>query len=108
MLQIALNSHDQFRPGNGLNATAGVRYMGFENIIPQLQFNARCEKRESGEQADVANSGASLVYISPGVTVPINKSMQAFGFVQVPVYQRVNGYQLEPEVLLSGGLRYSF
>lgn len=108
VLQIALNSHDQFRPGNGLNATAGVRYMGFENIIPQLQFNARFEKRESGEQADVANSGASLVYISPGVTVPINKSMQAFGFVQVPVYQRVNGYQLEPEVLLSGGLRYSF
>jgi hypothetical protein len=107
-LQIALNSHHDFRPGNGLNASLGVRYMGFESFIPQLQFNTRIEKRESGAEADVANSGATLLYISPGVTVPINKSVQAFGFLQVPVYQRVNGYQIEPNVLLSTGLRFSF
>lgn len=107
-LQIALNSHKEFRPGNGINASAGVRYMGFESFIPQLQLNTRIEKRESGAQADIANSGATLLYISPGVTVPINKSVQAFGFLQVPIYQRVNGYQIEPEVLLSAGLRYSF
>jgi hypothetical protein len=107
-IQVALNSHNDFRPGNGLNASAGVRYMGFETFMPQLQLNARVEKRESGANADVANSGATLIYISPGATVPINKSVQAFGFVQVPIYQRVNGYQIEPEVLLSAGLRYSF
>jgi hypothetical protein len=107
-IQIALNTHDGFRPGNGLNATAGVRYMGFESFIPQLQFNTRIEKRESGANADVANSGATLLYISPGVTVPINKTVQAFGFLQVPIYQRVNGYQIEPNVLLSTGLRFSF
>jgi hypothetical protein len=107
-LQIALNTHHNFRPGNGLNASAGVRYMGFETFIPQLQLNARVEKRESGSEADKPNSGATLLYFSPGVTVPINKSVQAFGFVQVPIYQRVNGYQIEPNVLLSAGLRYSF
>ena len=107
-IQIALNSHRDFRPGNGLNASAGVRYMGFESFIPQLQLNARIEKRESGAEADVPNSGASLIYLSPGATVPINKNLHAFGFIQVPIYQRVNGYQIEPEVLLSGGLRYSF
>ncbi|OIQ99345.1 hypothetical protein GALL_185820 [mine drainage metagenome] len=107
-VQIALNTHRDFRPGNGLNASAGVRYMGFETIIPQLQLNARIEKRESGAQADIPNSGATLLYISPGVTMPINKQMQAFGFLQVPLYQRVNGYQIEPEVLLSAGMRYSF
>lgn len=107
-LQIALNSHNGFRPGNGVNASAGVRYMGFETFIPQLQLNARAEKRESGAQADIPNSGATLIYFSPGVTVPINKSVQAFGFFQVPIYQRVNGYQIEPDVLLSAGLRYSF
>jgi hypothetical protein len=106
--QIALNRHHNFRPGNGLNASAGVRYMGFETFIPQLQLNARMEKRESGSEADKPNSGAALLYLSPGVTVPINKSVQAFGFVQVPIYQHVNGYQLEPNVLLSAGLRYSF
>ena len=107
-VQIALNTHDDFRPGNGLNATAGVRYMGFESFIPQLQFNARMEKRESGANADVDNSGATLLYFSPGVTVPINKAVQAFGFLQVPVYQHVNGYQIEPNVLISTGLRFSF
>ena len=107
-LQIALNTHKEFRPGNGLNASAGVRYMGFESFIPQLQLNTRIEKRESGAQADIANSGATLLYISPGITVPVNKQMQAFGFLQVPLYQRVNGYQIEPNVLLSAGLRYSF
>jgi hypothetical protein len=107
-VQIALNKHNDFRPGNGLNATAGVRYMGFESFIPQLQFNTRIEKRESGAEADVDNSGATLIYISPGVTVPINKTVQAFGFIQVPIYQHVNGYQIEPNVLLSTGLRLSF
>lgn len=107
-VQITLNTHKDFRPGNGLNASAGVRYMGFETFIPQLQLNTRIEKRESGAQADIPNSGATLLYISPGVTMPINKQMQAFGFLQVPVYQRVNGYQIEPEVLLSAGMRYSF
>lgn len=107
-LQIALNSHNDFRPGNGLNASAGVRYMGFETFIPQLQLNTRIEKRESGATADIANSGATLLYISPGITAPINKQLHAFGFVQMPIYQRVNGYQIEPKVLLSGGLRYSF
>ena len=107
-VQIAINKHNDFRPGNGLNATAGVRYMGFESFIPQLQFNTRIEKRESGAEADVDNSGATLIYISPGVTVPINKTVQAFGFIQVPIYQHVNGYQIEPNVLLSTGLRFSF
>jgi hypothetical protein len=107
-VQIALNTYHNFRPGNGLNASAGVRYMGFESVIPQLQLNARAEKRESGSEADKPNSGATLIYISPGVTVPINKNVQAFGFFQIPIYQHVNGYQLEPSVLLSAGLRYSF
>lgn len=107
-LQIALNTHNEFRPGNGINASAGLRYMGFEAFIPQLQLNSRIEKRESGAQADIPNSGATLLYISPGITVPINKQVQAFGFLQVPIYQRVNGYQIEPNLLLSAGLRYIF
>ncbi len=107
-LQIALNTHNEFRPGNGINASAGLRYMGFEAFIPQFQLNSRIEKIESGAQADITNSGATLLYISPGITVPINKQVQAFGFLQVPIYQRVNGYQIEPNLLFSAGLRYIF
>ena len=107
-VQVPLNSHDQFKPSSGLNTSVGLRYMGFENIIPQLQLNSRIETRESGAQSDRNNSGANLLYLSPGLTVPVSKSMQAYGFFQVPLYQRVNGYQIEPDIFLSLGMRYHF
>ncbi|HEY7987560.1 MAG TPA: hypothetical protein VIE17_11705, partial [Methylophilaceae bacterium] len=106
VLQLPLDSHDDFRPGDGLNVTAGVRYMSFDNFIPQLQVNARMEKRESGGQADVENSGATLVYLSPGVTVPISKQVLLYGFLQIPIFQRVNGYQIETQAVASVGLHY--
>lgn len=108
VLQVPLDTNDHFRPGDGLNITAGVRYMSFDNFIPQLQINARAERRESGANADVANSGAILMYLSPGATVPISKNLQVYGFLQIPIYQRVNGYQLETESLASVGLHYNF
>ncbi|HEY8085273.1 MAG TPA: hypothetical protein VIE69_06695 [Methylophilaceae bacterium] len=108
VLQIPLDSHDEFRPGDGLNVTAGVRYMSFDKFIPQLQVNARMEKRESGAEADVENSGATLVYFSPGVTVPINKQVLLYGFLQIPIFQRVNGYQIETQAVASVGLHYNF
>jgi hypothetical protein len=107
--QQPVASRDGFRPGNGANATFGLRYTALPGgIVPQLQLNARIEARESGANADVANSGASLVYLSPGLGFRIASQVDGFAFVQLPVYQRVNGLQLEPRVLVSVGLRYRF
>jgi hypothetical protein len=105
--QVALNSHDEFRPGNGLNVNFGVRYAGFEHVTPHVQINVRVEARESGANADVENSGATLAYLSPGVTVDVAKGLSLYGFFQVPVYQRVNGYQLEPRYTVSLGVHYA-
>jgi len=107
LAQSALNSYDEFRPGNALNLGAGVRYTGFNSFIPNLQLNFRAENHESGANADVENSGATLIYISPGLIGNISHDLQAFAFVQVPVYQRVSGYQLEPQYLISIGMHYS-
>jgi hypothetical protein len=108
--QQPLASRDGFRPGAGANLTLGIRYTRPlpAGLVPQLQLNARIEGRESGVNADVENSGASLVYLSPGVGFRISGSVDGFAFVQVPVYQKVNGLQLEPRVLGSIGLRYRF
>jgi len=99
-----------FRPGNGANVTAGLRYTGAlpGGIVPQLQFNARIEGRESGVNADSANSGATLAYLSPGLGFRVAGHVDGFAFVQLPVYQRVNGLQLEPRWLGSAGFRYRF
>jgi hypothetical protein len=106
LVQQPLNSHDDFKPGTGLNITGGVRYTAMGAFTPQLQFNLRAEKRESGAEADVENSGATLAYLSPGFSYRFASRWDVFGFVQFPIYQRVNGLQLEPERLYSVGLQY--
>ncbi len=106
LLQVPLNAHDRFRPGAGLNVNAGVRYLGEGGIVPQLQINVRHERRESGANADVDNSGATLVHLSPGIAWPIGRKLQAYAFVQMPLYQRVNGLQLEPHYSVSVGVRW--
>jgi hypothetical protein len=77
-------------------------------LVPQRQLNARIEQRESGLNADVDNSGASLFCLSPGVGFQLSTHVDGFAFVQLPVYQRVNGLQLEPRVLGSVGFHYRF
>ncbi len=108
IVQLPLNSREDFRPGAGLNLNVGVRYFVSETVTPHVQINARIEKRESGANADVANSGATLVNLSPGLTVRVTKDASIYGYVQVPIYQRVNGLQLESGYTLSLGVRYGF
>ena len=107
-VQIALSHQSGFRPGNGLNANAGFRYMGWDKVTPALQLNVRAEKPESGPEADTANSGATLAYLSPGVTARLSNQLHLYVYVQVPVYQRVAGLQIEPKALYSIGLHYTF
>ena len=104
ILQQPLDSREDFKPGTGLNVTLGARYMSLENVRPQIQVNARIEGREKGLNADVDNSGATLVYLSPGVNVKLTDSASLYGYVQVPIYQRVNGLQIEPRWSASVGV----
>jgi len=106
--QVPLYTHDAFKPGSGLNLNAGLRYTAWQRVTPQLQLNVRTEKRESGANADIPNSGATLAYLSPGVNVRLDKHWDAFAYIQWPVYQRVNGLQLEPRRSYSIGVQYRY
>jgi hypothetical protein len=108
LLQVAIAHERAFRPGNALNLSAGLRYRGFGAIVPQAQLNARLEKRESGSEADQPNSGATLVYFSPGVAWSATPRTSLYLFGQLPVYQRVNGLQLEPKWSVSAGVHLAF
>lgn len=108
LLQIPVASDRAFKPGIGANLTAGVRYRGLGAVVPQMQFNSRIEKRETGSEADTPNSGATLVYFSPGATLNVSEKTSVYLFGQVPVYQRVNGMQLEPKWSLSAGVHAAF
>jgi hypothetical protein len=108
LLQVAIAHEHAFRPGNGLNLSAGMRYRGFGALVPQAQLNARFEQRESGSDADQPNSGSTLVYFSPGVSWAATPQASVYLFGQVPVHQRVNGLQLEPRWSASAGVHYAF
>jgi hypothetical protein len=108
MWQQPINSDDGFKPGAGVNLSAGLRYSRTSTIVPQIQLNLRYEGRETGANADHGNSGATLLYVSPGANLKFNSHLNAFAFLQLPVYQRVNGLQLLPSRFFSVGMQYSF
>jgi len=108
MLQKALDSSDHYRPGDGINLNVGLRYMGNAYVMPQLQLNVRHVERDEGANADTVSTGGTLAYLSPGVTVPLGKKVSMYSFVQLPVYQDVNGVQLAPRYTATVGARYTF
>ena len=101
-----LDSRAGFRPAPSVSLNSGVRLLTNGAVTPQLQVNLRWDGRETGANADRDNSGDTFAYLSPGMTVEVGAHGHGFAFVQVPVYQRVNGLQLTPRWLLSVGLRW--
>ena len=108
MVQLPLNSRDDYKPGNALNLNLGFRYMGLESVMPQVQLNARVSAKDTGSQATPDDSGGQTLYLSPGLSVPVSNKLKLYGFVQLPVYQNLNGYQLAPKYTASVGMQLAF
>jgi hypothetical protein len=106
--QVALHSREGFRPGSVGEASVSLQWLGWRTITPQLQINGRINGRESGPAADRENSGGEQLYVAPGLTAPLTSRLSAFGLVQIPIYQRFNGYQLAPKLNVSTGLQLRF
>ena len=107
MIQQPLNRKEDFRPGTGLNANFGVRYVANTTFTPHVQINVRIEGREAGANADIANSGATLVFLSPGATLRLTKQNKPTALFNCPCIQRVNGFQIESRYFVSFGLHYT-
>ena len=105
MLQQPLAARAGFLPSTSLTLSSGVRWLNSSRFTPQLQLNLKTEGREHGDKADTPNSGSTIAYLSPGVTAEVTLHTSAFVFVQLPVYQHINGRQLEPRWLFSAGWR---
>lgn len=99
---------EDFRPGNFGVLSFGLRYEANPKILPQLQMNLSHKSRDQGALADVQDSAGSVVYLSPGITVSLRQNVQLYGFVQLPVYSRLDGYQLFPHWSASVGVSYAY
>lgn len=103
-----LNSHEQYRPGSRLTLDAGLHYDVTQDFALLLQLNAVWRGRDSGLQAEPEDSGGSYVFVSPGVSYMVTRSVQLFAIVQLPIYQYVNGVQLTANWGATAGLGFRF
>ena len=108
LIDQPLAERADYLPSASLTLDTGLRLLNETWLTPQLQLNTRFDARERGSEGDAGNSGGTFVYLSPGVTAEIGGHLHAFAFFQLPVYQYVNGVQLEPRWLLSLGVTYKF
>jgi hypothetical protein len=110
--QVAANQSEMaggtYRPGNNAIANLGVRYHGFESVIPTLQLNARHAAIDSGAAADAFATGGTVAYLTPGAIFLASEKTAVYTNVQLPVYQKLNGIQLAPKFIFSVGARFAF
>jgi hypothetical protein len=92
--QSALNTRDDYKPGRRATLDVGYRYELNDAVGLMVQINALYRQRDSGAQAEPEDTGGKFLFLSPGISIALNKTTQIYGFVQLPLYQYVNGVQL--------------
>lgn len=94
----AFASRDGYRPGNELDAAAGMYYNGWAvggdgQIAPLLQLIVADRLQDSGSKANPDGSGYQRLLAAPGLEYD-EGDFKFFANVAVPVYQNMNGNQL--------------
>jgi hypothetical protein len=103
-VQTPLNNREDFRPGTQFAANAGLSYPVATNVALLLQVNALVKWRDSGLQAEPEDSGSRQVFVSPGINITVVRNLFLYGFVQLPIYQSVNGTQLTADWAAVAGI----
>ena len=97
-----------YRPGNQTSLSFGLRYEAHANWVPQVQINWLHKSADQGALADAPNSAGTVAYLSPGISGSLTRHLQAYAFVQVPIYRHLQGYQLFPHWTATAGMSYTF
>jgi hypothetical protein len=93
-VQLPVNARDGYKPGRRLVMDAGLRYDLTGEWSLLLQGNLLVRGKDSGMNAEPADSGGYALFLSPGASYAASKDVHLYGFLQLPLYQYVNGVQL--------------
>jgi hypothetical protein len=107
-LQAPTSESKGFRSGVHYTADLGLAYPVADNWNALLQVNGLVKGRDRGTEGEPADSGGSFVWLSPGLGYSPTQSLQLYGFVQLPMYQRVNGVQLTADWSATVGVSVRF
>ena len=106
--QHALNSHDNYKPGDSASLDMGLGYSPSHALSLVLQLNALIRGHDTGADAEPDMSGGRYLSIAPGFSYGFTAQTQLYAYVQWPLYQWVRGYQLTADQGLTLGLRHTF
>lgn len=106
--QWALNSRDGYKPGNQAGVDVGYRYEATDRLGLMVQVNFRHKGKDKGAQAEPQDSGGRFVTAAPGISFAITPDVHAYAYVQLPIYERVNGVQLTADWSATGGISVQF
>lgn len=108
LVQQAVKTKDDFRPGTQYQLNLGYRQPVTGSLELMLQVNALVKARDTGLNAEPDLSGSKTVYLSPGLNYSITRDVQAYGFLQLPIYRYVNGTQLSADWAAVAGVSMRF
>lgn len=108
----AVATRDGYRPGDELDAAAGVYYNGWtfgatSQVAPVLQLIVSDRLHDSGSNADPANSGYQRLLLAPGIEYDTG-NFRIYADIEVPVYQNTHGDQLVAPRAYKLIMAYSF
>src|SRR5256885_10426504 len=86
----------------------GLRYEAHPQWVPQLQVNLLRKSADQGALADTPDTAGTVAYLSPGLTLHVMGNLHLYAFAQIPVYARLDGYQLFPHWTATVGGSYAF
>ena len=106
--------HDDFRLGDRIDAGVAIAYRFTEDIKSYPQFGVVGEallrhlyrSEEDGENDP--NTGGTALFLAPGVRAAFNEYVAATISAPIPVWQDLNGEQLETDFKIIGSLTVSF
>ena len=107
-LEAPFNEKDGYKPGKKFGLDLGIRTEWHHHFSPMLQLNFQRRERDAGIHAEPENSGGDSLSISPGLSYKLAAQTHIYGFVQIPLHQRVNGEQLSPQWAATIGIQSTF
>ncbi|MBV8549407.1 MAG: hypothetical protein JO126_08125 [Alphaproteobacteria bacterium] len=108
----AVSIQDHYRPGDEMDAAAGIYYEGFDlgkvgKISPLAQIIGSTRRHDGGQNANPDNSGYTRLLVGPGLEYRVG-DVKLYSDIETPIYQNVNGDQLVSPISFKFSVGYSF
>lgn len=99
---------DGYEYGDLLTGDLALQYQVQSPFVLNMEINGESAAKDKSHGVEVANTGGSKVFLSPGVQYkPFPGTVLEFSY-QAPVWQELNGRQLAEGYRILLGLKYNF